>query len=342
MLYRLALSLSLSIFFIISPYNGFAQPKDLNHSPQNRLIHSENISQISNSKDYIAKINSRYLTIAQVKKELIKHGIGKISHADNFKERLMILDELVAFEVIAKEAEKYGYMEEEKEKEYGRKKMVREFLEKEVFSKVKSLKITDKQLEDYYHKNLMDFHIPEKRRACLILIHIPAKASKSERMNIEKKAREAYEKVKRQTRSFETFGILSSKYSDDANTKNKGGDLGWLIKNTKRPGLNPKIIDNVFSLEGEGSVSELIKTKNAYFIVKLVRKKLERTESLDRVRGRIYKILLQEEKEKIKERYYKNIKDSYEISINNDLLRSIKLKEDGLFPPSFPVTSTNN
>lgn len=70
----------------------------------------------------------------------------------------------------------------------------------------------------------------------------------------------------------ESFETVAKSASEDTNSKEQGGDLGWLSRGDLRDKIDPAFETAVMTLK-KGAVSGIIKTKFGYHIVKLEAKK---------------------------------------------------------------------
>jgi parvulin-like peptidyl-prolyl isomerase len=100
------------------------------------------------------------------------------------------------------------------------------------------------------------------------LLTVQEVETQSEQVNIahivvtdEAKAQEVAAKLQ----SGEEFAALAAEYSEDEQTKNTGGDLGWFAKET----LLPELVGPAYELPIQG-VSEPIATQYGYVIIKVL------------------------------------------------------------------------
>ena len=145
--------------------------------------------------------------------------------------------------------------------------------------------VSDQEIKEYYNFNNNSFKVPEKVCARHILFRVPENASKAEDAKVRKKA----EAVLKLARSGKDFASLAKKYSEGPTGKN-GGNLGCF---TRGKMVKP-FEDAAFTLK-KGAVSDLVKTRFGYHIIKAENVEAARTKSLDEVRNEIVDDLKQSE-----------------------------------------------
>ncbi len=119
---------------------------------------------------------------------------------------------------------------------------------------------TNEEVEEYYRLNQQDFYQPKTVRARHILFRVPPDASPQRIQDARKKAMEVLEKAK----GMKDFSKLAKKYSEDKANAVKGGDLGWFGRGT----LVKPFEDAAFSLK-KGQISDLVRTKFGFHIIKV-------------------------------------------------------------------------
>jgi peptidyl-prolyl cis-trans isomerase SurA len=98
------------------------------------------------------------------------------------------------------------------------------------------------------------------------------------------------------------FGETARLYSEDS-TRENGGDWGWIERNTLAAPLE-KIAFNM----PVGRISNIIDYAGNYYILKVEDKHGGTTRSLAEVRGEIEKKLMQEEAQKIQEKWIASLR----------------------------------
>lgn len=118
---------------------------------------------------------------------------------------------------------------------------------------------TEADLRGYYEANREDFRIPEKR--VLRYVSIPKEPGVQDRRFARERIEEAYDLVNAGD-SFEEIAVL---YSDDQNSAEKGGDLGWI-----REGRLPQEADSVVFALKPGDISDIMEIQSAFHFFKVL------------------------------------------------------------------------
>ncbi|WPX09416.1 peptidylprolyl isomerase [Anaerocellum danielii] len=171
----------------------------------------------------------------------------------------------------------------------------------------KNQKVSDAEIEHYYNSHRSDF-IEVKAS------HILLKVSDSKEEAAKKKKAE---EVLRMIKDGQNFEKLAQKYSEDENTKQKGGDLGYFRKGQ----MVKEFEDAAFSLS-IGEISSIVKTSYGFHIIKVTdRKQLTLNEVKDEIKSTI-------ESQK-KDEYYQSLLEKWKkeakIKKFEDVLKSVSI-----------------
>lgn len=123
------------------------------------------------------------------------------------------------------------------------------------------MRVSDQEVEDYYHSNADKFQGDERRRASHILIGFGLNATPEEKQAARQKAEQVLEEVRQHD---DQFAELAKKYSQDSGSAANGGDLGEFSRGT----MVKQFDDAVFSMT-PGAVSDLVESEFGYHIIKL-------------------------------------------------------------------------
>ena len=142
--------------------------------------------------------------------------------------------------------------------------------------------VTDAELRAYYNTHLADYKAQDRVHVEQILFKTLGKTD-AEVAEIRKQAEDVLKKAKLGG----NFEDLAKKYSEDTTTKDKGGDLGWIVRGQTVPAFEQA----AFNLS-KGSVSDLVQTQYGLLIIKVLDKETAHTKPFEEVRASISSTLL--------------------------------------------------
>lgn len=147
-----------------------------------------------------------------------------------------------------------------------------------------SIKISDADVQAYYQQHLDDYKVENRVHVAQIVFNTLGKTD-AEIALIKKQA----QTVDDQAEHGANFADLAKKYSEDTNTKGKGGDIGWIVAGQTAPAFEKA----AFSLP-KGAVSDVVQTPYSFDIIKILDKENAHTKSVDEVKSSIINVLTQE------------------------------------------------
>lgn len=157
--------------------------------------------------------------------------------------------------------------------------------------------VSDQEARAYYDANTQQFEHAEQVHARHILIKVDRDASDDKVEEARKKAAELAEKARQDDAD---FAELAKQHSEGPSSR-KGGDLGFFT--AKR--MVPPFSKAAFDLE-RGEVSDPVRTRFGFHVIKLVDRKDAHTESFEEARESIVQQL---ERKQTREAYDKMMKD---------------------------------
>jgi peptidyl-prolyl cis-trans isomerase D len=181
----------------------------------------------------------------------------------------------------------------------------------------RNIQVSDDQLKVQYQKNIQQYQVPNRVHVEHILFMTVGKTD-AEVDEIKKNA----EDVLKQGKNGGKFEDLAKKYSEDPRSKEKGGDLGWLIQ-----GQIPEFEKTAFGLD-KGQISDLVKTQYGFHIIKVLDKEAARTKTFDEVKDSLRAPLVLQQADQqaadAADRLAKTIRQSNKVSLD-DLAKQYQL-----------------
>jgi peptidyl-prolyl cis-trans isomerase C len=265
---------------------------------------------------YLAKVGNSVITEADLEREIknLPDFVQKMFEGPNGREKF--LEELVKRELLYQEALKEGLDKDpayqKKLEDFKKINLVGILLEKEIESKEK---ISDKEIRDYYEKHKEDFAPVSQVRLSHIVV------------NTEGEAQKVLERLKKG----EDFAQLAKKISIDTVSAKKGGDLGFFSR-----GDIPSEFRVVAARLKTGEISEPIKTKSGYEIVKVTDKKVGQVIEFDKIKNLISQNLLAEKQKVLFDSYIEGLKKKYKVEINKEAISKLSSGEMEETPKQMP------
>ncbi len=261
---------------------------------------------------YLAKVGSAKITQADFEREMknLPPFAQKLFEGKGGKEKF--LDELIKKELLYQEALKKGLDKDaefkEKVEDFKKISLISQVLEKEIETKVT---VTEQDVKDYYEKHKNELAAISQIRAKHILVKTEAEAKK------------ILESIKKG----EDFGKLAQKYSIDKGSAKNGGDLGFFSAGQMVPEFEAAAAQLDI-----GKVSEPVKTKFGYHIIKVVDKKTGKPLEFEKIQNNIFQRLTAEKQKEVFDTFIENLRKSYKVEINQDAVSKLSMeveKEEG-------------
>lgn len=186
----------------------------------------------------------------------------------------------------------------------------------------KEVKVTPAEIKEYFEKNKEKYTQPEKVKSSHILIKI---TDARDEAAAKKLAEKVYKEVQATKGKAQSFVKLVQKYSDDAGSKRRGGDVGYFatVKNGGR--MVQEFTDATFALKNIGDLSPLVKSQYGFHIIKLTGRKEAVVKKIIDVEKRIESALKADKRKGAYEDALKDIKKSTHFKMDDAAIAAIKL-----------------
>lgn len=198
--------------------------------------------------------------------------------------------------------------------------------------------ITDDELKAIYQQNIQQYEVPDRVHVEHILFTTVGKTD-AEVAEIRNKAEDVLAQARKKGANFED---LARKYSEDPGSKDKGGDLGWIVRGQTVPAFEQA----AFSLP-KGEISDLIRTQYGFHIIKILDKETAHTKPFDEVKDSIRTPLLLQKTDQqaatIADQMSSDIRQSNKIILDQLAQKyHLTLSETRPLAPTDPVLELGN
>lgn len=247
----------------------------------------------------LAKINSSTISLEDFEKKY-RDNLKFFRYKNPTKKN--VLDEMVKRELGVQEAKKLGLDKDPEVRERIETVLYHSLLDKKLASKFDAIQVTDKEVEDYYDDN------PEVKTSH-IFVQLRMDANKSQEKAALDKIKAAEAALKKGDKSFAEV----AKSNSEGVAAATGGDIDFQPKDK----LDPVYYETALKLKRPGAVSDVIRTQFGYHIVKLTAVK----DFKDIDKGYYKRMIFDERRAQIFDKYMDELKQKYSVSVNYGLLK---------------------
>ncbi|HML18206.1 MAG TPA: peptidylprolyl isomerase [Bryobacteraceae bacterium] len=310
-----------------------------------------------------ATVNGRAITYADLEKQYqSQFGTPNEKESDDQMQiqKLEVLRTLIDGEVMLQRAEKQGlmatdadveakynelkapYTQEEFQKQLNSRKITAEDLKAQLrrdlsvnklFNKeiTSQISITDKDISDFYNDNKASFNLAEPQVHMAQILVTPTidpnvRNLKNDKAQDDDQAKKKIDSLYNRLRQGEDFAMLAQNYSEDSNSSQNGGDLGFIPESALEK-ANVDLRKAVMSLR-PGEITGVLHTAEGYRILKVISREPAGQRDLTdpKVQQTIRETLINRKDQLLKAAYYEVARNEAKV-VNYFATRIVGSKE---------------
>jgi len=260
----------------------------------------------------VAIIDGQTITVAELQDRINKQSPYVRARYQSMEQKKEFLDTIVRFEILAREADKRGFDDDPEVVRTMKQVMIQRLLKEQFDTSVKPDDITDAEMQQYYQAHLGDYNKPEEVRVSAVITKDKAKAQKA--------ADEAKAQANGENRSFRE---LVEKYSEDADSKSRGGDLRFFAADNKV--IPAEVVAAAFKLRNSGETAGPIQTSGGWYVIRQTGLRKEVKKEYDEVKRQIQNRLFRDKRNEAMETFVTDLKKTSKIEIKEDALAKVKV-----------------
>lgn len=257
----------------------------------------------------VARVDDRTITAADLQRRIDALDPYSKARYSSPEQKKKFLENLVAFEVLVKEAQSRGYDKDPDVQRALKNQMVDVFWRKELDDKLKAEAISDTEVEAYYRAHEGQFRQAEEVRVSQIVVKDRARA---EKVAAEARAAGPSEKA---------FRDLVTKHSEDEDSKRIGGDLTFFPRTTTQ--YPPALVEAAFAMTTLGDVAGPVATDKGFHVLKLTQRRPGFTRPLADVTREIRRLILRDRRAKKMEEMVAQMRTKLKVEIYEDQLAKV-------------------
>jgi peptidyl-prolyl cis-trans isomerase C len=260
----------------------------------------------------LAKIDDVVITVRELQESINRQSPYVRARYASREQKRVFLDNMVRFEVLAKEAARRGLDRDPEVVQTMKSAMITKLLKAELASGVKPDDIAEPELRKFFEANPDRFRKPEEVRVSAIIVKKQEEADEVARL-----ARGA------QGQSNKGFRELVGKFSIDGETKLRGGDLRYFARDTTD--VPEPVVEAAFGLARTGDVAGPIAVDGQFYVIKQTGRRPAMTRTYDQVKREIQNELYKEKREGQQRRLVDQLRSRAKIQLFEDNLKKIRV-----------------
>ena len=247
---------------------------------------------------------------------------ARYSSLDRKKE---FLDNLIRFEVLAKEAERQGLNKDPDVLSTLKKIMVQKLVQKNFQDSgaTPTGDVPEAELQKYFDDHKDEYNRPRRVRVAAIVWNAPQ--GSPERAKKLALAQKALAKLKvEEKKNTLAFAQIVSEFSEDQATKPLQGDLQFKSQEELAKVYSKEVAEAAFKLKA-GETSPVVQAPQGVYLLKYTGEQPELVRTYDQVKAQIANRLHREKKTKEFDEWLKKLRDGAEVKTDDKALEAIEV-----------------
>lgn len=264
----------------------------------------------------LVEIDGTVITVGEFQDRINKQSPYIRARYTSLERKKEFLDNLIRFEVLAKEAKKRGLDQDPEVVRTMKQVMIQKLMKVEFDTRVKPEDVTEEEMKKFYEEHSAEYNKPEEVRVSAIIVKDKAKADKI-----------AGEAKGPKGADNKGFRDLVTQHSEDDVTKQRGGDLRYFATTTTE--IPAEVVKAAFELQRTGDVAGPIATKQGYYIIKQTGRRKALAKSYEEVKRQIQNRIYRDKRTKAMEDFVNGLKGQAKITLHEDRLAKVRIDTSG-------------
>lgn len=260
----------------------------------------------------LAKVDDAVITVRQLQDSIDRQSPYVRARYASREQKRIFLDNMVRFEVLAREAERRGYGRDPEVVQTMKSAMITKLLKAELAAGVKPEDIPEADLRAFFDANRPRFDKDEEVRVSAIVLGGQKQAD-----DIARLARGA------QGQSNKGFRDLVSRHSVDEESKLRGGDLRYFGRDSTE--VPEPVVEAAFGLARTGDVAGPIAAGKRFYVIKQTGRRAAVQRSFDSAKREIQNELYKQRRDGAQRRLVEQLKAKSKVEVFDDNLKKVRV-----------------
>jgi peptidyl-prolyl cis-trans isomerase C len=268
-------------------------------------------------RNVVARIDGQPITLADLQKRMAQQPPYVQARYASPERRKELLDNLIRFEILAREARKRGYDRDPQVLRHQQQKLVDRMVAEELDARLKAEDIPEAELRRFYQEHAERFTRPEAVRVSQILV---ADATAAARVAAAARALGP--------RDDRGFRRLVAAHSLDEDSKQRGGDLTFLERQPAGGGSDahrppPAVVEAAFALTEVGQIGGPVRGDHGFHVLRLGQRRPAALRPFEEVAAEVRQLVLEGQRSRRLDEWVAEMRNKVNIQVYEDKLRDV-------------------
>ncbi len=249
----------------------------------------------------------------------------------NLDRKKQFLDNMLRFELLAKAAEKEGLANDPDVLFTMKKVMVSKYYQRFFQDQSAAAGVPESDVKKYYDEHADEFHRPARVHAAHVFVKAEAGTPERAKKAVEAKKLLAKLLVE-EKKNPNAFATLARASSDDAATKNQGGDLAMKAQPELEKDHGKEVAEVVFKLGDNQTAPTVVEEPHGFHLVRVLGRQVEVSRGFDEVKAQVTARLNSQKKSKDFDEFVKKLRADANIQVNDAELEKVAVAAPSMPP----------
>jgi len=260
----------------------------------------------------LAKVDGVNITVKQLQENINRQSPYIRARYQSKEQKRVFLDNLIRFEVLAKEAERRGLDKDPEVIQTMKSAMITKLLKDELERGIKPEDIPQADMQAYFDAHKDEFDKPEEVRVSAIIVKKKGQADE-----VAKAARSE------EGKSNKGFRDLVARYSTDEESKLRGGDLRYFTRETTE--VPKPVVEAAFALEKTSDIAGPIAANGLFYVIKQTGRRKAVVKTFEQVKRQIQNDLYKDRRDASQKEFVDKLRATAKVEVFDDNLKKVRV-----------------
>ena len=178
--------------------------------------------------EWVAQVEGDYISTEMFIDEMRRRGGSRPGQYQDLPQKRALLDDMVLRQALVQAAREQGIDAEPEVRRALDQMLANQYLQRSLRKRQNEIVIHEDDVRARFDSAALEYAVPARRRLALIRFAVPAEPSADDWAAAERRATEAQAELAALPDSVRHFGVLAQKYSEDPDSRWRGGVVGWI------------------------------------------------------------------------------------------------------------------